>query len=233
LFLEQIQALRESLDKNTTVVPPFFWDTTGRATVHGILTTAQKLMGERIFLEMVDNPSFVHEFFAWIVDAYAQLIQLFAEAAGMRISGLHVGDCSACMMGAGQYADFVLPHTNDLIDRVGPARLHSCGQSDHLLDTFTNVHNLQVLNVGSDTSVAAIREKFGSLRIDLLPDTHLLTFGTPEDVDRWVRQTLEENGGGPLQFQYHLDLNQPQRNCLQIHETLRHLGFPLSREETY
>ena len=233
LFLEQIQQLREKLDDSFTIVPPFFWDTTGRATAHGILTTAQKLIGERIFLELADNPAFVHEFFAWIVDTYVELIHLFADAADMNVTSLHTGDCSACMMGADPYAEFVLPHLNDFVQRVGPVRLHSCGQSDHLLDVFKHVDNLTSLNVGSNTCVAKIREKFGPIRIDLIPDTHLVTAGKPEQVDAWVRQCLKENGGGDLQFEYHLDLNQPEPNTLQINKTLKTLGIDTPRINVY
>jgi len=233
IFLEQIQQLREKLDDSYTIVPPFFWDTTGRATTHGILTTAQKLIGERIFLEITDNPAFAHEFFAWIVDAYVKLIHLFAEAADMNITGLHTGDCSACMMGADQYDEFVLPHLNDFVQRVGPVRLHSCGHSDHLLDVFKQIDNLASLNVGSNTSVQAIRNKFGPIRIDLIPDTHLVTSGTPDQVDKWVRQSLKDNGGGDLQFQYHLDLNQPEANCLQISDTLHKMGIKTQRVHVY
>lgn len=233
LFLEQIARARAELGSDVAVIPPFFWDTTGRATTHGIVTTAQKLMGERFFLEMVDNPAFAHEFLSWIVDAYVSLIHLFADAAGIWVSGLHTGDCSVCMIGPDQFAEYVLPHLNAFSERVGPLRLHSCGLSDHLLEVFGQVHNLASFNVGSHTSVARIRERFGPIRIDLIPDTQLLTFGTPADVDAWVRRSVEENGNGILEFQYHLDFGQPEANCLQIHRTLEAMGMPVSRAEVY
>ena len=137
------------------------------------------------------------------------------------------------MIGPGQFAEFVLPHLNRLVRQVGPVRLHSCGFSDHLLDVFAEVDDLGTLNVGSHTSVAAIRERFGPIRIDLIPDTKLLTSGTPEDVDAWVRRTLEENGEGALEFQYHLDVGQPVDNCLQISRTLRATGVDCSRSDLY
>lgn len=233
LFLDQIGSMRQAVDGDVAIIPPFFWDTTGRATTHGLVTTAQKLMGERIFLEMADNPALAEEFLAWIVDAYVKLIHLFADAAGMRITGLHAGDCSVCMIGPDQFSEFVLPGLNRLVDRVGPVRLHSCGHSDHLLEVFAQVRNLASLNVGSNTSVARIRERFGPIRIDLLPETQLLTFGAPADVDVWVRRSIEENGTGELEFQYHLDYAQPEANCLQIHRTLEALGMPTPRVEVY
>jgi hypothetical protein len=64
------------------------------------------------------------------------LIRLFAGAAGMAISGLHVGDCSLCMVSPQAFAELVLPPLNDLARGFGPLRLHSCGCSDHLLDAF-------------------------------------------------------------------------------------------------
>jgi hypothetical protein len=199
----------------------------------GIVTTAQKLIGERIFLEMADKSGFVEDLFRWIVDSYAALIELFAEAAGTQITGLHTGDCSLCMVGPDQFAEFVLPHVNELGRRVGPLRLHSCGQSDHLLDVFQDVTNLASLNVGSNTSVARIRNRFGPMRIDLIPDIPLLCSGTPEEVDAWVRQSCEENGDGELQIQYHLDVEQPEANCLQIHRTLETLGYATPRAEIH
>lgn len=233
LFLAQVRQMREVLAPDVAVIPPFFWDTTGRATTHGIITTAQKLVGEKIFLDMVDNPGFVRELFAWIVDAYVKLIRLFADAAGMEVTGLHTGECSGCMMGPDQFAEFALPCLNELADRVGPLRLHSCGNSNHLLDVFREVHNVAILNIGSGTSVAAARERLGDVRIDIMPETHLLTAGSPQDMDAWVRQCVAENGDGRLQFEYHLDLNQPVENCMQIHRTLADMGVRSRREQIF
>jgi hypothetical protein len=233
LFLEQIQAAREHWGGECTIVPPFFWDTTGRATIHGLVTTAQKLIGERIFLEIADETPFIDELFQWIADSYASLIGLFAEAAGMKVTGLHVGDCSLCMVGAQPFVQLVLPHLNTLVKRTGAVRLHSCGYSDHLLDAFRGVEHLSSLNVGSGTSLSRIRERFGTLPVDLLPPVELVTTGTPEEMDAWVRRCVAENGSGELELQYHLDSGQPPDTSLQIHHTLAALGFPAIRVAIY
>jgi hypothetical protein len=233
LFLDQIGHMREELGDTHAIIPPFFWDTTGRATTHGIVTTAQKLMGERVFLELADDPAFARDFFAWIVDAYTDLIALFADAAGIAVTGLHTGECSGCMISPNQYAGFVVPGINELGRRVGPIRLHSCGPSDHLLDAFGDVELLASLNVGSDTNLARIRERFGPIRVDVAPDLRLLAGGTPAEIDQWVRHTIEENGDGRLEFQYHLDRGLPEANCRQIHRTLGEIGISTPREAVY
>ncbi len=233
LFLDQIADLRAQADADVAIIPPFFWDTSGRATTHGIVTTAQKLFGERIFMDMLDEPTFAREVFAWVVDAYVALIRLFASAAGMRVTGLHTGDCSACMVGPDAYAEFVVPELNRFGRSVGPLRLHSCGRSDHLLDVFATVENVESLNLGTGTTMSRIRERFGGLRVDYMPETRLLTTGESADIDRWVRRTLDENAGGRLEFQCHLDAGQPQENVLQITRTLRALGVACPRVEVY
>jgi hypothetical protein len=233
LLLEQVGRMRERLGSEYAIIPPFFWDTTGRATTHGMLTTAQKLFGERIFIDLIDNPTFVREVMAWVVDAYVRLIHLFASAADMQITGLHTGDCSICMVGPDDFVEFILPELNRFGRAIGPCRLHSCGKSDHLLEAFKLVENVAELNFGSGTSLAAIRERFGPMRVDLMPDTKLLTAGTPADIDAWVRRAMDDNGDGRLEFQFHLDAGQPEANVLQITRTLRELGVSCRRAQVF
>ena len=157
LLLDQTRMMRTKWHGQRTVVPPFFWDTGGRATIHGVLTTAQKLLGERIFIELIDNPSFVRGLLQWISDSYVQLIELFANAADMKVTGIHIGECSLCTISASVFRETVLPYVNALSHRFGAVRLHSCGQSNHLLDAFQEVQHLGSLNVGSNTSLVHMR----------------------------------------------------------------------------
>ena len=71
-FDKQLVELRE-LHPEDTVIPPFFWDTSGRATIHGFITTSQKLFGEEIFIRIYDKPEFVKSFHNWIADVYISL----------------------------------------------------------------------------------------------------------------------------------------------------------------
>jgi hypothetical protein len=233
LFLQQVRQMRSSHGDRYAIVPPFFWDARGRAVTFGPVTNAQKLMGERVFTEMADDPVFLHEFLDWIMESEGRLIRLFAVAAGIQVKGIHLGVCSACMIGPHHFAEFILPAISRCREEFGPVKVHSCGLSDHLLDPFAEIDGLSCLNVGSDTSVAGIRERMGDVRIDVIPDARLITFGTPEMVDRWVRRSVEENGDGELEFQYHLDVLQPEANCLQINNTLRELGFDCPRQTVF
>jgi hypothetical protein len=168
-----------------------------------------------------------------LVVSKRQLIELFAREAGFEIDGVHLGVCSACMIGPDQFAEFILPAVQNFGKLYGLVKIHSCGLSDHLTEMFAEIEGLNCLNVGSNTSVAKIRERIGNVHIDLIPDAQMLTFGTTPEIDRWTRQTVEENGDGELEFQYHMDLLQPEENCLQINKTIRELGYDCSRQEVF
>ena len=75
-----------------------------------------------------------------------------------------------------------------------------------------------------------MRDLFGDRRIDLTPDVKMLTFGTAEEIEAWVRQTLDENAGGPLEIQNHIDLAQPEANHLAMIRALRALGVICERQ---
>ena len=61
------------------VIPPFFWDESGRATIHGIITTSLKLTGDNIMTMMMFDPDLAHAIHQWIVDAYIILVHHFAD----------------------------------------------------------------------------------------------------------------------------------------------------------
>ena len=151
------------------VIPPFFWDTSGRATIHGFITTSLKLYGEDVFVRVYDDSEFVAALDDWITTAYIALIRHFSSLADLPITSVHIGECSGTMLRPAHYERFVIPYASRLGRELGPVRLHSCGRSDHLLAAIAQIENLGSLDTGSNTSVAAIRARFGAdFRIDWL-----------------------------------------------------------------
>lgn len=226
VFLDQIDELKNRYGTSRPIIPPFFWDRSGRATIHGPITTAQKLMGERFYIEMIENESFAREFLDWIADSYIALCRLFSERAGLPITSLHIGECSACLLGPEQFQSMPLESIQKLIDALGPGRVHSCGLSDHLLEGFAAIRNLVCVNTGSRTSVAKVREIFGpDILVEIAPDAQLCCFGKPEEMKQFIDQSVAENGDGPLAIRYHFDQGYPQANCEALHERLIELGL--------
>ena len=204
------------------VIPPFFWDKSGRATIHGIITTSLKLIGDNAMILMIMDPDLMHAVHRWITDTYILLIDHYAGLAGMQITSVHVGECSGTMISNEQYVEFVTPYVTQLGKAFGNIRLHSCGITDHLLEAISQIENLAVIDTGSNTSVSRIREMKGvDFEINLEPPVSLMLKDSPKsEILQWLDRVLEENRGGPIKFAFHLESGYAIENCLAIYDEL-------------
>jgi hypothetical protein len=223
---KQLQVIRDT-HSELRIIPPFFWDESGRATIHGVITTSLKLTGDNIMMIMLADPDLAHAIHQWIVDAYVILIQHFAALGNLTISSVHVGECAGTMISSQLYEEFVIPYISQLGDKLGAVRLHSCGISNHLIEPISRIHNLKIIDTGSGTSILKIREIMGKdFEINVFPPVEVLLEGVPQSAAlNWLDKTLSENQGGPLQIAYHLEADYDVRNGMVIHEELEKRGL--------
>jgi len=222
----QMRNIREAR-QDLRIIPPFFWDESGRATIHGIITTSLKLVGDNIMVMMMADPDLTHAIHQWIVDAYVILIKHFAAMGNLGITSVHVGECSGTMVSPDLYDDFIVPYVSQLGIQLGAVRLHSCGKSDHLITPMSHIHNLKTIDTGSGTSIGRIREIMGpDFVIHIAPPMELLIQGaSQQEILDWLDKTVSENQGGPLQIAYHVEPDYDIRNYLAIHEELERRGL--------
>lgn len=219
-FGQQLRA--EKAKSGRVAVPPFFWDASGRAAIHGLLTTAQKFRGEGFFLEMMTDAQAAQDLISWIRESFTVLVHHFAKTGGFAIDGLHVGECSACMVNPELLETFIVRELSRLGRNLAPLRLHSCGPSTHLLDTFARIEGLVSLDLGGETSIAEVRRIFGGgFPVSIAPLVSDLCNTDPGPLLAWAERAIEENQGGPLVVVYHLEPGY----CI---ETLRALHTKIS-----
>lgn len=203
-FDDQIHTVMEN--GSFRAIPPFFWDASGRAAIHGTLTTAQKFLGEEVFLDMLAEPDRIRRVMDWITDANIVLVRHFADLCKIPVDTVHVGECSSCMIGAREWGGFVLPNLNKIAANLGRIRLHSCGPSNHILESARGIDRLFSLDLGGDTSLGKVRDLFGSdFRISIAPPVKILAHGTREDLFHWTRKILDDNRGGDLTLVCHIE----------------------------
>ena len=223
---KQIEEVRIA-NPGLRVIPPFFWDESGRATIHGVITTSLKLTGDNIMTIMLADPDLAHAIHQWIVDAYVILIKHFADSGDLSITSVHVGECAGTMISMESYEEFVIPYISQLGDKLGAVRLHSCGISNHLIEPASHIRNLKIIDTGSGTSITRIREVMGNnFEINVFPPLEVLLEGVPQsNTIAWLDQTLAENQDGPLQIAYHLEPDYSRSNGLAIHDELEKRGL--------
>jgi hypothetical protein len=209
------------------IIPPFFWDTSGRATIHGIITTSMKFIGQEIYVKMMSEPELVKGIHQWITDVYVAVIKHFSELGGLPVTSIHVGECSGTMLDEESYREFVTPFISQLGKEFGAVRLHSCGNADHVMGPICEVENLEIIDTGSNTSLATIRDRMGKdFEINVFPPVEVLVESSkPEDIQGWLSQTLGDNAGGKLKIEYHLEPDYNWDNCDYIHNELERLGI--------
>ena len=206
LFDKQIHQLHSNTDKELYPIPPFFWDLSGRAAIHGNMTTAQKFLGENIFMDMMIKPQQCMEIMHWIADAYIVLCNHFSDIACLPITEVHIGECSSCMVGPELIEQFVVPVTSQIGEQLGPIRLHSCGPSTNHLHAFSRIKYLTSIDLGGDTSIKKARQVFGNeMLISISPLPNDMSSESSEPILRWAKNIAKENSGGNLEFIYHLD----------------------------
>ena len=225
-FIQELNAQilqLKSTHPELEIIPPFFWDSSGRATIHGIITTSIKLIGDNAMIMMIMDPDLMHLIHQWITDVYILLINHFTKLADMPVTSVHVGECSGTMISNEQYAEFITPYVSQLGKAFGNIRLHSCGSTDHILDAISQIENLAVIDTGSNTSVAKIREMKGpGFEINLEPPVQLMLKDSPKsEILGWLDQVLDENKGGPIKFAFHLESGYAIENCLAIYDELK------------
>jgi hypothetical protein len=209
------------------VIPPFFWDESGRATIHGIITTSLKLTGDNIMITLMSDPDLAHAIHQWIVDAYIVLIQHFSDLAKLPVTSVHVGECAGTMVSPDLYDEFIVPYISHLGDKLGAVRIHSCGMSDHIMQSIVKIRNLKIIDTGSGTSLKGIRDLKGKdFTIHIAPPMEYMMENAPQSqILDWLNKTLDENQGGPLQIAYHMEPDYEVSNCLVMHDELQKRGL--------
>ncbi len=207
-FDEQIRAVQR--EGRLTPIPPFFWDASGRAAIHGALTTAHKFLGEQFLMDLLAEPDRVRRALDWITEANLVLVRHYARLCGIEIRVVHVGECSSCMVGRAAWEAFVVPTLERIGAELAPIRLHSCGPSDHILEAVRQVPRLVSLDLGGETSLARVRALWGrELPVSIAPPVKLLTSGNLDELLAWTERALEANQGGELVILYHLEPQYP------------------------
>ena len=225
--LENQYLIAKDAHRDCVVIPPFFWDTSGRATIHGIVTTSMKFIGQGIFVKMMAEPELVKDIHRWISDVYSTIINRFSDLGELPVQSLHIGECSGTMLDEPSYREFVNPYIKRLGQEFGNIRLHSCGNADHILNAICDIENLSVIDTGSNTSLARLRERMGKeFEINVFPPVEaLIEEASQEIIKNWLYKTLDGNQGGNLKIEYHLEGDYNLENCLFIHEELDRLGI--------
>jgi MtaA/CmuA family methyltransferase len=165
--------------------------------IEGPIAEGADLRGiNTLMMDFFDDPAFVHDLFAFVVElelSFArEQIRAGADLIGM-------GDAAASLVGPQIYEEFVWPHEKKLVDGIhamgGKVRLHICGNTRRILAGMGSL-GCEVVDLDSMSPLEEARQQSASGQILLgnINPVAVLRNGNPQMVTDAVAECHRQAG---------------------------------------
>jgi MtaA/CmuA family methyltransferase len=165
--------------------------------VEGPMAEGADLRGiNTLMLDFFDDPAFVRDLFAFVVEMELRFAREQLKA-GADVIG--VGDAAASLVGPEIYDEFVWPYEKQLVDGIhalgGKVRLHICGNIRPLLENIGKL-GCDIVDLDSMVPIAEARQKMGPNAILLgnLNPVTVLRNGDPAGVSAAIAECHRRAG---------------------------------------
>lgn len=134
--------------------------------VEGPMAEAADLRGiNTVMLDFFDDPGFVRDLFAFVVEMELRFARAQIEAG---VDWIGVGDAAASLVGPGLYREFVWPMEKQLVDGIhafgAKVRLHICGNTTPLLADLGRL-GADIVDLDYFADVGAARQQIGAQQV--------------------------------------------------------------------
>lgn len=165
--------------------------------VEGPMAEGADLRGiNTIMLDFFDDPAFVRDLFAFVVEMELRFAREQVKA-GADVIG--IGDAAASLIGPQFYHEFVWPYEKKLVDGIhamgARTRMHICGNTRPLLGGLGRL-GCAVVDLDYMAPIAEGRQHMGPNQVLLGNVNPVLVIrnGTPDDVHATIKKCHEESG---------------------------------------
>jgi MtaA/CmuA family methyltransferase len=165
--------------------------------IEGPIAEGADLRGiNTLMLDFFDDPAFVRDLFAFVVEMELRFAREQLKA-GADVIG--VGDAAASLVGPDIYNDFVWPYEKKLVDGIhdlgGKVRLHICGNTRRILEGMGKL-SCDIVDLDSMVPISEARQKMGPKTILLgnLNPVTVLRNGDPAGVTAAIAECNRQAG---------------------------------------
>ncbi|HCE43851.1 MAG TPA: hypothetical protein DET40_09915 [Lentisphaeria bacterium] len=150
--LEMMSYFKETMGDT---LPIYVMDT------QGPFDLAHLMMGDDIFLELYDDPAFVHHLMNICLELGIKAHRWMKEAIGEPMTSLHhsnaiysdsfgirICEDTTALLGDEQIREFAIPYSRKLARAFGAAWVHYCGYNEALTNAILEQPEFKVLNFG-------------------------------------------------------------------------------------
>lgn len=165
--------------------------------VEGPIAEGADLRGiNTLMLDFFDDPAFVRDLFAFVVEMELRFAREQLKA-GADVIG--VGDAAASLVGPDIYDEFVWPYEKKLVDGIhalgGKVRLHICGNTRRILEGMGKL-GCDIVDLDSMAPISEARQKMGPKTVLLgnLNPVVVLRNGDPAGVTAAIAECHRQAG---------------------------------------
>jgi hypothetical protein len=134
----------------------------------GILNNAFHIRGQEIFLDMVEQPDWVNDFFTTICEVMIELatrVQERQRNSGFYIDQFSVSNCVVNMISPEMYREFVFPHDKRIALSFERFGVHTCNWNiTPYIDILKDLPHLGYLDMGMMSEMAKAKKIFPETR---------------------------------------------------------------------
>ena len=165
--------------------------------VEGPCAEAADLRGiNTLMVDFLDDPGFVRDLFAFVVEMELRFARAQVEAGADLIG---VGDAAASLVGPAIYEEFVWPYERQLVDGLhamgARVRLHICGKTRRIFDGMGRL-GCEIVDLDWMAPVAEARAKMGDSQTlaGNLDPVKVLRNGAPGEVAAAIAECRRQAG---------------------------------------
>lgn len=157
----------------------------------GVLNNAQRLRGQQLLMDMLDEPGKAQHLFACVCETMMQGIRRLHErqrASGVDMGFVTVSNCLVNMVSPKMYRELLLPYDQQLAAVYGRIGIHNCAWSaTPYLEAYAEVSGVGYIDMGIKSDLARARALFPAARRALMY--------TPMDAANKTRREIETDFG--------------------------------------
>ena len=185
----QIQYLNEKLSQSHPMT----------MSTRGILNEAVQMCSSDFYCDLLDEDMTeeTDHVLSYILDVLrAQIKNNKAQDSSFSHTMMN---CTCGIAGINVYKDRIFPYDWALyqfcLENRVPVGLHHCGKFDDFLDVYGRMDQLYSIDIGHESSIRPVLERFPKAHVRYILSTKLLNFGTPDQIRQTADRILTECDG--------------------------------------
>lgn len=168
----------------------------GYLNYQGVLNNAFRIRGHEIFLDMYDDPPFVHHLFSHITHTMlntAKLIQERQRRSGFYVNLFSVSNCVVNMISPEFYEKFVLPYDLILSENFERFGVHTCNWDiTPYINVLRKIKKMGYIDMGIMSDLKKVKEVFPDARRAVMYSPIDLKYKSIEEIKKDIEKIYRE-----------------------------------------